>query len=214
MEALPISGTAISTIGDLLGTETIAASDDVAARLDELQFDLGEGPCWDAIRLRRPVLEPDLRSQPAGTWPAFRPAAVDAGVRALFAFPMLIGPLQIGAVDMYSRDPLMLDGSHAREASRLADEAGRLLLQRALTALDPDDSLDDGNPFSRRVVHQATGMVLAQLDVSADDARMVLQAHAYATNRSMMEVSREVLDGRLDFSALDHDEGRAHDTDT
>ncbi|WP_233265357.1 GAF and ANTAR domain-containing protein [Leifsonia sp. AG29] len=206
MAALPVSGTSVSTIGELFGTETVAASDSIAARLDELQFDLGEGPCWDAVRLRRPVLEPDLRAAAAASWPAFSPAALDAGVGALFAFPMLIGRLRIGAVDLYSREPLVLDQADTREASRLADEAGRRLLHRALTALGADDLPEDRNPFSRRAVHQATGMVLAQLDVSADDARSVIQAHAYATNRSMMEVSREVLEGRLDFSALDRGE--------
>ncbi|MFP3465343.1 GAF and ANTAR domain-containing protein [Leifsonia sp. SIMBA_070] len=202
LEALPVAGTSVSTIGDLLGTETVSASDAVAARLDELQFDLGEGPCWDALRLRRPVLESDMRARPRQTWSAFSAAALEQGVVALFAFPMLVGPLQIGAIDMYARQPVTLDDAHTQEATRLADIAGRRLLQNALHRAG-DELQEDNNPFSRRIVHQATGMVLAQLDVSADDARMVIQAHAFATNRSMMEVSREVLDGHLDFSKLD-----------
>jgi len=48
-------------------------------------------------------------------------------------------------------------------------------------------------------------MVLAQLGISADDARMVIQAHAFTSDRSMMEVARDVLDRRIDFSALDED---------
>ncbi|WP_020076874.1 GAF and ANTAR domain-containing protein [Cryocola sp. 340MFSha3.1] len=209
MEALPVEGTAVSTIGDLLGTETVSASDTIAARLDELQFDLGEGPCWDALRLRRPVLEPDLRRRPQQQWTSFTPAAIEAGVGALFAFPMLVGPLRIGAVDMYAREPVALDEAHTQAATKLAEAAGRTLLKRALDTMGREEPAEDANPFSRRVVHQATGMVLAQLDVSADDARMVIQAHAYATDRSMMEVSRDVLDGRLDFSALDGGDGRS-----
>ncbi|MDR6970542.1 GAF and ANTAR domain-containing protein [Leifsonia shinshuensis] len=201
MEALPVAGTAVSTIGDLLGTETVSASDTVAARLDELQFDLGEGPCWDALRSRRPVFEPDLRERPTSLWPTFSPAALDVGVAALFAFPMLIGPLQIGAVDMYAREPLMLDEADTRHAGRLAELAARRILHDALSTMSDELRSQDDNPFSRRVVHQATGMVLAQLDVDADDALMIIQAHAYATDRSMMEVSREVLEGRLDFGS-------------
>jgi AmiR/NasT family two-component response regulator len=68
---------------------------------------------------------------------------------------------------------------------------------------------DAGNPYSRRIVHQATGIVLAQLDVSADDARLVIQSHAFANDRSMMDVSRDIVDGRLDLS-LDH--GRIEDS--
>ncbi|WP_411721609.1 hypothetical protein [Mycetocola sp.] len=48
-DALPATGVAISTLGAFLGNETVAATDEIAARLDELQFDLGEGPCWDAF---------------------------------------------------------------------------------------------------------------------------------------------------------------------
>ena len=110
---------------------------------------------------------------------------------------------------MYTREPLALDEAHTQTATRLAESAGRDLLRRALGSAGRDERAEDGNPFSRRIVHQATGMVLAQLDVSADDALMVIQAHAYATDRSMMEVSRDVLDGRLDFSALDGEDGRS-----
>ena len=203
MEQLPVSGAAVSTMGELLGTETISASDPVAARLDELQFDLGEGPCWDAVRLRRPVMEADVRGRPSQVWPAFSQAALDEGVAALYAFPMLIGPLRIGAIDMYSREARTLDPSQTKQAELLADLAGRRVLQRALRAMTEDYSEDTGNPYSRRIVHQATGMVLAQLSMSADDALLVIQAHAFATNRPMMEVSQDVLDGRLDLSAVE-----------
>ena len=53
VDFLPITGASVSTVGNFLGSETLSASDDVAARLDELQFDLGEGPCWDAVRSGR-----------------------------------------------------------------------------------------------------------------------------------------------------------------
>lgn len=197
----PIAGTAISTLGDLLGSETVFASDAQAARLDELQFDLGVGPCWDALSTERPVLEPDLRENPRGSWPAFTEAAVAAGVGSLFAFPMLVGSLRIGAVDMYSRDPMTLDRVQTRQAASLADLVGRQVLRKALIRSSIEDPDEPESPFSRRLVHQATGMVLAQLDINADDARLVIQGHAFATGRSMMEVSRDIVAGALDFSA-------------
>jgi hypothetical protein len=54
LEMFPVSGAAVSTVGDLLGSETISASDALAFRMDELQFDPGEGPCWDAMNFVRP----------------------------------------------------------------------------------------------------------------------------------------------------------------
>jgi hypothetical protein len=212
LRALPVTGTAVSTIGDLLGTETVAASDATAARLDEMQFDLGEGPCWDALRLRRPVLHPDLRAAKSTLWPTFRHAVLEQDVGALFAFPLLVGPLQVGAVDLYSRRPMTLDVEQTRRASELADKTARQVLQYALASMvvEPgDDDADDRNPYSRKIVHQATGMVLAQLRISADDARLVIQAHAFANNRSMMEVAQDILDRRLDLSDPDTVPGSA-----
>ena len=65
IDVFPVSGAAVSTVGEVLGSETLAASDERAARLDELQFDLGEGPCWDAMRSGTAVLQPDIRESGA-----------------------------------------------------------------------------------------------------------------------------------------------------
>src|SRR4051812_5606330 len=91
VDVLPVSGAAVSTVGDVLGSETLSATDDLAARLDELQFDLSEGPCWDAIHGRLPVLEPVMGARP--NWPAFTAAASEFGVTSIFAFPLLVGTL-------------------------------------------------------------------------------------------------------------------------
>ena len=109
MRALPISGAAISTLGGPFGTETVCASDTRTARIDELQFDLGEGPCWDALRMRRPVLTNDVKGSAHPAWPVFVEALGDVKVGALYAFPLAIGSLDIGAVDLYSGKP---GGSH------------------------------------------------------------------------------------------------------
>lgn len=204
---LPVSGTAVSTMGDLLGNETISASDAQAARLDELQFDLGEGPCWDALRSRRPILEPDIQKRPQRVWAAFSRAISDQEVGALFAFPMLVGPLKIGAVDMYARDPVSLDQQQTMRAAQLTGIVARRVLQQALGPL-PEDAKETEGKYSRRIVHQATGMVLAQLGISPEDAHMVIRAHAFSTDQTMMDVSREILEGRLDFSVSENpDEG-------
>ena len=83
----PVSGASVSSIGELLGSETISATDGQAARLDELQFDLGEGPCWDALRSTRPVLMDDVRRDAPAVWPAFSAAILDDDMSSLFAFP-------------------------------------------------------------------------------------------------------------------------------
>ena len=198
LDLFPVSGASVSTMGDLLGSETVAASDDIAALLDELQFDLGEGPCWDALRHERPVLAPDLQSR-AGDWPAFSSAIRDQPLSSIFAFPLTVGPLRFGAVDLYSREPVVLDPTQAGQADAMAGVVGRLVLRRAIDAVGRDYD-HASNAYSRRIIHQATGMVLAQLDISADDARLVINGRAYAQSRTMMEIAQEILDGTITFT--------------
>ncbi|MDY0910451.1 GAF and ANTAR domain-containing protein [Microbacterium sp. CFBP9034] len=194
---LPVTGAAVSTLGDVLGSETISATDDRAARLDERQFDLGEGPCWDAMRSLAPVSEPAFASVGRRRWPAFTEAIRDESVASIFAFPLAVGTLRLGAIDLYSLRPVTLDRSQVRRASAMAEVIGRRVLRGALE--DLDGSVDDLNPRSRRLVHQATGIVLAQLQIAPEDARLVIQGHAFATSRSMMDVAADITEGRLRF---------------
>jgi hypothetical protein len=203
LRLFPVSGAAVSTLGDLLGSETLSASDELAARLDELQFDLGEGPCWDAMNLATPVLAPDLRGRNDGRWPAFSDAILDQNVRSLFAFPLVVGPLRIGAVDLYSTESVDFDSASSRRAAVLADAVGRLILRMALNEIG-GESERTGNAFSRRVVHQATGMVIAQLGIPAADAQLIIQGHAFATGTTMMEVAQRIVDADLAFHRGEH----------
>lgn len=193
----PVTGASVATFGPMLGSETVSASDERAAAIDELQFDLGEGPCWDAVASDSPVLEPDLVGAPRRTWSMFSQAVTRLDIGALFAFPMRVGPFALGAIDLYSSTPVELTSREVDQAVELSDRVGKHVLRAALAA--NEDVIDERNPRSRRVVHQATGMVLAQLDVSAEEARLVIGGHAYAEGKTMMVVAQEILDGELGF---------------
>lgn len=199
--SFPVSGASISTLGEVLSSETVSASDPLAARLDELQLDLGEGPCWDAFRTFTPVFEPDIRNRPRGSWPVFLPAVAQEGIGSVFAFPLVVGHLRLGAVDLYSVDPTTLSPQQARQASALAAVVSRLILRRALESASDDEPVAAPiDRYSRRAIHQATGMVIAQLGVSVGDAEMLVRGHAFAESRSMAEVADDILNGRLRFS--------------
>lgn len=196
---IPVAGASVSTIGDLFGSETVEASDAIIGRIDELQFDLGEGPCWDAVATGRPVLEPDLR-RPIREWPVFADSLRrEHEVGAIFAFPISVGSLRLGAVDLYNHDPVSLDDESVGRLLVFSGLIGRRVLERAV--LLSDDSLGDGlSRHSRRLVHQATGFVIAQLGVSADDAVLLIQAHAFSAGLSMDEVATRILDRSLTFT--------------
>lgn len=201
LRALPITGASVSTLGTPFGSETVCASDANAARIDELQFDLGEGPCWDALSGRRPVLAADLRAD-SSRWPLFGEGvgAIPAG--ALFAFPLALGSLDIGAVDLYSTISGRLTDAQVMDATALSGICARQVLRRVLADLPAPDSDGDGpgDGFSRREVHQATGMVLAQLGVSAADALLIIKGHAFARGRTVRGVAADIVARRLDFT--------------
>jgi GAF domain-containing protein len=201
LAALPVTGAAVSTLAAPFSSETVCASDPVAARLDEVQFDLGEGPCWDALSSRQPVLSENLHAD-TSRWPLFREALWSTPARALFAFPLMLGSLDIGAVDLYRRSPGALTDAQVTLAMALADICARQVLRYWLSEIagpgrDHAESLEG---FSRREVHQATGMVLAQLGVSAPDALLIIRGYAFARGRSVREVSADIVARRIDFA--------------
>ena len=198
--ALPMGGVSISTFGELCPSETVSATDEVATRVDEIQFDLSEGPCWAALATDAPVLETDLVQRPNAAWPAFNDAVRSEPVGAVFAFPVAFGPFPLGAIDVYVPEPATIEDDTVRQAMTLASAVSRRVLRRALRSIaDEDDALLDRSPSSRRVVHQATGVVLAQLDISPEDAYLLLQGHAFARRTTMRRVAEEILDGTVRF---------------
>lgn len=198
MGAVGVTGAVISTLGQPLGSQTVCASDSVAARIDEIQIDLGEGPCWDAFRSRRPVLEPDLRVG-GDTWPAAHEAFRALNIGALYAFPLFVGGLGVGSVDLYSDEPRDLTPADVQDVGVLAAIASRHLLRHALDGVDDVEGLPDG-PHSRREVHQATGMIAAQLSIGVDDALLVLRAHAFSSGRPVSAVAADVVARQLTFT--------------
>jgi len=201
LSVLPVDGAALSVLASPAGQSTMCASDDTAARLDELQFDLGEGPCWDAMSTRLPVLAPDLSTDGASSWPLFTNAVQQdaSDVRAVYAFPLFVGSLDIGALDLYSSSHKPLERSQVTDATQLASLAAWQVLRRIL-ADQPGEDPDTPGSYNRREVHQATGMVLAQLNISADDAALLLRAHAFSSGRSVAEVANDVVERRLTFT--------------
>jgi hypothetical protein len=197
---MPVDGASISTISDFLDTETVSASDAIATHIDDVQFSLGEGPCWDALRSETPVLESDLRGQPPSRWPAFLDAISSDDIGAIFAFPLVLGTLKLGAMDLYLRDPAALDPLAIRHGEAIADAVSRLVLARALQAASVPYTSDD-SPFSRRIIHQAVGVVLSQLAISSTDAMLVIQGHAFASNRALKDVAKDIVERRMSFAS-------------
>jgi len=181
----------------------VAATDGAARRLEELQFSLGEGPCVDASRSGRPVLQSELFGAAGHRWPGFVAAALTAGVRAIFAFPLQVGAIRIGVLDLYRDAPGSLDEPQLADALAFADAATWVLLHLQSGSGDQLHSALGGPEDDRASVHQATGMISVQLDVSLAEALLRLRAHAYAEGRPVSDVAADVVGRRMRFDDSD-----------
>ncbi|WP_267425371.1 MULTISPECIES: GAF and ANTAR domain-containing protein [unclassified Curtobacterium] len=205
LSVFPVRHAAISTLGDPFGSETVTASGAPAARWDEIQIDLGEGPAWEAMRSHVPVLEPRLQTSGSARWPIALMAMRETHVGSVFAFPMHVGALSIGAVDMYDRNAVTFPAAAVQYASVMTDLVARFVLRRALLRAESADPVQEqeAGRYSRRAVHQASGMLAAQAGVTVDDALLLLRAFAYTADRSVQGLSSDIVTRRIDLP--DHD---------
>lgn len=203
--ALSAEVTAATGAGIMLMTEdvhrgSICSTNDVSAAIERLQYDLGEGPCLDAARQDRPIAEPDLGAATATRWPAFTPEAVAVGARAVFGFPLQVGAVRLGALNLYRDKPGPLTDDEHADALLMAGIAAEAVL--VLQAGAPDGQLavelDVGADF-QYVVHQAAGMVAAQLEVSVAIALVRLRAYAFGHEQALVDVAQSVVARRLRF---------------
>jgi hypothetical protein len=192
------AGVVLILHGRALGT--VCSSDPITDVVEELQYTLGEGPCVEAFATRAPVLIPDLAANDVVRWSGFRAGALAAGVQAAFGFPMLVGSVCIGALNLYQLRTGALSDEQVADALAVAHVAGR-------TVLDWQSVAGDGSlarqlehlPANRAVVHQASGMVSVQAAVAIDDAMALLRAYAFSSNRPISDVATEVVNGMLRF---------------
>ena len=205
VEVLAVDGAAISYVDAGTTRGTFGSSSTLSRQLDELQFTFGEGPCLDAVRLGRPVLVPDLSGVEGQRWPAFTHAAVDHGVRAIFALPVAIESAPVGALDLFRT----ITGTLTEEGltgGLLAAELAALPLLDLMTSDVDWQAAGEGGAgweelasLERIEVYQATGIIMAQLDVGPTDALARLRARAYAAGRTASEVAWDVVERRLSF---------------
>ena len=197
---IPATGAGVSLMSSDGSPGMAAASDTASEVIEELQFVLGEGPCIQAYATRLPVLADDLGALAAGHWPAYGPAARDHGVEAVFAFPLQVGGACLGVLDIYRDRPGMLSELALGEASMFASVAlARLLDEHEAVSLGLlGDGAEEYDPFSYRLeVHQAAGMVMAQLGVGADEAMLRLRAYSFASNSRITQVAADVISHKL-----------------
>lgn len=210
LRLLPVAGASLSLLGGEGPFVTLCASDAVAARLAEIQYTLGEGPCRAAVRARAPVLCVDLAEGPdSRRWPLFAQQATAAGARSAFSIPLGEADGVLGTLDLYDREPRMLDDAELGTALHAARAITWALATHHQHHSERSHDTDPGVGWLEKAensyaeVYKAVGMLMVRLDVTAGEAMARLRARAFAQDRSVTEVARDVVDRADDFDALE-----------
>ncbi|MER5214049.1 GAF and ANTAR domain-containing protein [Streptomyces sp. NPDC002838] len=202
VELLPVAGASVALHCDGMPVR-LSASGERAAYLAEIQATLGDGPCLHAGRTGAPVLACDLTSgEDPGRWPVFAQQATAAGVRAMYSLPLGNDSVCVGTLDLYRDTPGELTARELRTALLVAG-----VMTVALMALPRGEenggrgaeSWLSGLAADHDEVYQAVGMIMAQLRVGSEEALARLRAHAFARDRTALDVARDVVAYRTRF---------------
>jgi len=183
----------------------IGASDTAAVLAERLQFDTGDGPCFQAHRDGRAVAA-DQRML-AQRWPEFATRLVAATpYRAVFSAPLDLELGELGTVDMYL--------SHPTGLSEMSPDDAQLVVRQVSAGLIADRSGWSGTPLqtvtwldsptatARFVVPVASGMVISQLGHDFEHALALLRAHASARDTTVDDLAVQVVNRQISISEL------------
>ncbi|GGL64566.1 hypothetical protein GCM10010129_05240 [Streptomyces fumigatiscleroticus] len=164
-----------------------------APQLEDVQFTQGHGPGLEVLRTGGAVTAPDLTAAPPGRWPGLVPELLALGVRAVFAFPLALGPVRLGVLTGHRARPGALTGQQYADAEALARRLTALLLDSTDYPDTASVRMIETAHLHRAEVHQATGMVAVQLGVGTAEALVRIRAHAFRSGRPLFEVAHDIL---------------------
>ncbi|MFC0431976.1 GAF and ANTAR domain-containing protein [Kutzneria buriramensis] len=199
-DQLAARGVGVYILGDLGMVEPACATTEIVEQMVELQITLGEGPAVTAMADGEPVLAADLsHRRHLARWPVFGPAAAAVSLSAIFAFPLLMGQITVGALEVYRTGVLPLSGDELEVALAFAEVMTSQLIDQVaeVGAPDMETFAVEGLHGRWQTVHQATGMVSVQLRCTLTEALLRLRGQAYATGRRLSDVAEDVIGGLL-----------------
>ena len=190
----------VAAAGLMLGVpgenlRVVASSSDAMRLLELFELQSEEGPCPDCYRTGQPIVNHRLAAA-GGPWPRFSPRALAAGFESVHALPMRLGPMTIGALNLFRSDEGALDGADVPAAQALADVATIAVLHHR-TAGDAEtvSSLLNHALESRIVIEQAKGIVAERAGLDQDQAFTALRDRARNDAVGLASVARQVTAG-------------------
>lgn len=169
--------------------KTVAATDDIARHVDELERTVGEGPCVDAVEEEAAQLDTNIAED--STWPSLRDRIVaETPVRSMAGFRLLVDNRKAGALNLFSDRPHGLTGSSVDQAAVLAAFASVALM--AATQKEQAQTLRDGLT-SNREIGKAVGLMMAFHKIDDDEAFEILRKASQDMNVKIGEVASQIV---------------------
>lgn len=169
--------------------ETRAFAGDLVLQLDQVQYDLGEGPCVDSLNETHVVSAPAIRHD--RRWPRYVPLALDLGLRSQLAVKLYLDAEgTLGGLNLYSTTSEEI----VPDAVALAD----LFAAHAAIALGHARERETLNEalHSRKVIGQAIGIVMERYEMDEDRAFAFLVRASSHGNIKLREIAQEIVDDR------------------
>lgn len=177
--------------------ELVQSHGERTVALEDLQQLQGQGPSLDAAHHGTLLLLPDVGEVTADRWPGL-PAAIEAlDVHAVFSFPLRIGMDALGVLTGHRTRPGPMDTDQLTHAFGLVDTLAQIVITTVTHNEQAQIDLLDEPGLHFAEVHQATGMLAAQLDIDGDIALIRLRGYAFSHGRPLLDVARDVLARRL-----------------
>lgn len=173
---------AVSVVHADAGITTPAASHDIGAQCDALQYELQEGPCVGSIWERQTFESEDLAQETR--WPRWGPRAVALGVASLISFRLFVQDDTLGALNLYAGRPRAFDDVDRATGAIFASHAAV-----ALSGAQRQAKLDRAT-----VIAKATGMLMERRSITAEQAFDVLQRAAQRMNVRLRDVAEGVVE--------------------
>jgi hypothetical protein len=199
-QALGLDGLALLLAPAGTGVELVQSFGTYAIALEDLQLTQGQGPSRDAAQKGALHLLPDLSDPTASAarrWPGLPGAIQDLGVHAVFSFPLRIGVISLGALTGHRIRSGPLSTDQLADAFALTDTLAQVIIDQAARPQPANGMLQDEPGLLFAEVHQATGMLSAQQNISCARALVLLRGYAYAHNWPLLTCARDVLHHRL-----------------
>jgi transcriptional regulator with GAF, ATPase, and Fis domain len=170
------------------GIETVAGTDPLVWELDSLQYELGEGPCLDAIQAGPLTVANHLRHDPR--WRRYVPCAVERGVTAQMGVRLYVETETLGGLNLYSTSTEVID-PELQDLAKLFAAHATLALGKARQEEDLNAAL-----ATRKVIGQALGMLMERYQLDEDRAFQFLVRVSQASNVKLRDIAQELVDQR------------------